>query len=281
MSKSNIISYQTISSSQIYLNSNCADVLKNGSLKSNIEYYINDPVSGLPNTIELRISVVNAQIPCSYYLINSFNNTIKITISGTTTSYSIPSGNYNVDTFITQFITTCGNTWSITYSNLTNKYTFTNSTNDFIFVDSPTNSIFGIIGFNKGSTYTSISKSYTAPYCFNFTGLTRILIGTPTFSLNNRMSYDAGNTTIMCSIPTNSIQNGMIYYSNLTNYKSIFSNSHMSTIELNLQDDSGHLLDLNNCDWSITLQIDMINEVILDLNTVKDIYKTEIENLNI
>ena len=44
MSKNNIITYQTKTSTQIYLNSATADIYMNGTMKSNLVFFFEDPL---------------------------------------------------------------------------------------------------------------------------------------------------------------------------------------------------------------------------------------------
>ena len=120
----NLISYQTIYSNQIYLNSSQATTFLNGSKKSNLKFDLKDVVTLDKNSIEVRLSLVSAQIPYSFYQINSTNNKIILYYLGTTTPYYIPYGNYNVNTFITQWNITLNNIITLTYSTVTNTFTF-------------------------------------------------------------------------------------------------------------------------------------------------------------
>ena len=269
MQNKNIISYQTIYSTQIYLNS-ASSMLMNGTAKSNVHFYIQNAInSNKKNTIEMRVSLVNAQLPCSFYQINNTNNSIMV--NGV--CYVIPNGNYNVNNFITTWKSVIGSTWLLSFSAITNTLIFTNTT-PFTFSDMIANSLFSVIGFTVGNTYISNGNTLAAPYCVNFSGLSRLLISSPTFSLNSKTSYDAAMGNILASIPNNCIQNGIIYYTNYTNYKSIFKNSELSCITIQIQDDDENFVDFNNLDWSLTLQIDMVHEVIENLDSVDDIYET-------
>ena len=73
--------YQSIYSQQIYLNSASASIQLNGSKKSNCTFFFSDLIKFDKNAIEMRLELVNAQIPVSWYLINSTNNTFIITVS--------------------------------------------------------------------------------------------------------------------------------------------------------------------------------------------------------
>ena len=96
MTNKNIISYQSIYSTQIYLNS-ASSMLMNGTLKSYVHFYIQNAINAnKKSAIEMRVSLVNAQFPCSFYQINNSNNTIIIN----DISYTFPNGNYNVNNFI-------------------------------------------------------------------------------------------------------------------------------------------------------------------------------------
>ena len=277
MTSKNIVSYQTIFSQQIYLNSSVATLI-NGSLKSYVNFFIQDALNDKKhNTIEQRISLVNAQIPYSFYQINNSNNTI--IISGIT--YKFPNGNYNVNSFISTWLSIIGSTWLLSFSAITNKITFT-FTSPFTFTDSLTNSLFPVIGFTACCPYSSTVNTLNAPFPVNFSGLPRILISSPTFNLNSRCANaDATMSSIIGAIPINTLNNGIIYYTNYTNYKSIFSSYELSLITIMLQDDNDNMIDMNNIDWAITLQIDTVVEVVKSIDNLNDIYENAINELEL
>jgi hypothetical protein len=278
MSKSNnLISYQTINSKQIYINSANCDVC-NSTMKSNVVFFFQDALTINRNAIEMRLSVVNAQFPCSWYLINNTNNQITIKLGGITNSYIFPNGNYNVNTFMTQWITTIGNSWTITFNSITNQFIFSN-TQSFTFSDT-TCSIFPIIGFLVGQSYSSLSNSLNSAYCVNFSGLTKINIKSSTFNLKNLDTKNKGTSRTIASIPVLASQGGIIFYNNYTRFNSIFKNHELSSINLEITDDARNYIDFNNQDWTITLQIDIVSEVINDLDNLEDIYLNEIQELN-
>jgi len=72
----NNIEIRSTTSTQLYLNSQYADIFMNGTMKSNIVFFFKNPIYLDKHSIELRLSVVNAQIPISWYLINDTNNQI-------------------------------------------------------------------------------------------------------------------------------------------------------------------------------------------------------------
>ena len=270
----NTINYQSIYSTQIHLNSYNADIFMNKTKKSNVVFFFNDTNQASKNVIEMRISVVNAQIPVSWYLINDSNNCITITLSGIDTTFYIPVGNYNVNTFITQWYITMGQTWLITFDNKTNKFTFSNTLGQFTFSDG-LNSIYEIIGFIKGNAYTTSGNYLTSMHSVNFGGLSRINIESSTFNIKNVDSYSKGITNTLVAIPVNCSQSGFIYYNNFTNFKAVFKTFALSSINIEIMDDKNNYIDFNNLDWTMTLQIDMVHEIVENFDTLDDVYKNQ------
>ncbi len=92
-----------------------------------------------PNICYSTISLLNAQIPVSFYAVNYANNVLFYSISSTTYSITNAVGNYNSNTLITQLETQfLGNshTFTITIDNSSGILTFVNSTTDFTFLPS-------------------------------------------------------------------------------------------------------------------------------------------------
>lgn len=261
------VSYQTIYSTQIYLNSRLADIYLNGTLKSNCAFFFKDVLKIQKNTLEMRLSVVNAEFPQSWYLINETNN--NIIINGI--SYNFPIGNYNVSTFISKWLSFFGFQWTLGYDKLTNIFTWSYASGTFTF-SSNSNSLLRVIGFDANKEYTSSGNVLSGVYSFNFYNITRLNIKSSTFNLRNVDSNNRGKTRTIASVPVNSATNGMIYYNNYTHYKSIIKNDHLHNITIEIQDDYKNYVNFNNCDWTITLQVDIVNEVVDDLDTLEDIY---------
>ena len=270
------INFQSKQSTQIYLNSGSADILLNSSMKSNVCFCFQNPIIINKNTIEMRLSIVNAQIPISWYLINSTNNKIIITVNSVATTYYFKQGNYNINSFITEWSNSIGPGWTLTFDSISNKIKFM-FTSNFTFSDTDSNTLFPIIGFNSGTTYTSSSFSLTSPFCVNFAGLTSIHIKSNTFNLRNVDSYKKTTNRTLQSIPVSQIGSGYILYHNYTHYSNLFKNFEISTIGIEIMDDNRNYINFNNIDWSMTLQIDVIGEIIQDLDTLSDVYENLVQ----
>ena len=111
------------------------------------------------------ITVINAQTPCSFYVINALNN--KLVISGpgiTTTTIYVSYGNYNANTLISELVSklaTGGLTMTITINKINGILTF--SSNGFVqYYFTSDSTILGIIGTTNSLIATN--KNYTSPY---------------------------------------------------------------------------------------------------------------------
>jgi len=270
---SSLISYPTNHSIQIHLNS-ASGVTNNGTMKSDLLFSFNNILASRNKIIELRISLVKAQIPNSFYLINSSNN--QIIVNGTT--HTFPVGNYTFSQFILQWNSTVGSTWTLTLSTITNKINFYNAGSSFTFTDN-SSSIFKLLGFVQGTTYSSVSGYLTSPNCIDFSGIRNIVVRADNISLQNCICIDTGCGSCLGTIPNNFQFGSIIQYINFTNFKNIFSVHELNSLAIKLCDDNLNLLDFNNIDWTITVQIDIICEEIKDLENFQEVLNREVHSL--
>jgi hypothetical protein len=262
----------TNQSSQIYLNSSNAAIFLNGSMKSNVTFFFDDAITYDQHTMTKKLSIVNAQFPVSFYLINSLNN--EIIMNGI--KYIFPNGNYNIKELINQWYILLGSSWTLSYNSISNKLSFA-FPSIFTFTNS-TNSIMYLLGFDKNINYTSYITgsgfSLVAPYVINLGGILKLDVKTSSFCLSNIDSYDQGRTNTICSIPVNSAQNGYVLYNNFTNFNSLFRNSELSSLNIIIHDEFNNFIDFNNCDWSITIQLDVITRILDNKQSLDDVYKS-------
>ncbi len=273
MNKNQPMTYQTVLQHQVYLHSGLADIYINGSQKSNVVFFFKELFKLDKHCMEMRLSVVNAQMPVSWYLINSSNNQFNVTVSGVTSYYSITPGNYNINTFINTF-NQLGSGLTLSNNTKTNILTFTASSGDFILSDGD-NSIFSILGLVKGKLYSSTSSVLVALYPYNFSGLPRINIKSSSFNIKNIDAFNKGRTRTLATIPVNANQNGVIQYVNFTNFKTVFKNMELTSIQLEIMDDFKNYIDFQNSDWTMCLQFDVLSEIVDDMENLEDVYKKE------
>ena len=109
-------------------------IQENGTMKSKLLFNYKNLLSDDENILKSFVTVLNCQIPCSFYVINATNN--KLVISGPTIGTKtilINYGNYNANTLITELvskITAGGLTMTIAINKTNGILTF--SSNGFI-----------------------------------------------------------------------------------------------------------------------------------------------------
>jgi len=239
---------------QIHLNSKYANRFNN-NLTSDVEFDI--PIIEAPLQHTIYLSVQHAVIPYTYYNIDNYNNTLIYLLNGTTYTITIDKGNYNPYQLIS-FLQSNINLMTVSYNILTNKFTFLNSTYDFSFLSTSTCLI--LLGFPLSVTVNSVGKTLTSTNCINLQSHHCICIQSNliTGSLNSSNSYE---NNIICSIPVSQAPYSMITYMNHNNLKYNLFNNVISTMRLRLVDQNNNLIDLNGCNWSITVQLEIIKFV--------------------
>jgi hypothetical protein len=111
--------------------------------------------------ISVYISILHAEIPNSFYIINENNN--KLIINSTV--YTLISGNYNTKTFISMVTTLLPIGYIITYSTTTNKFTFQYTT---IFTINKESTCKSLIGLSTSDVFGTVPNNFTVTYYAKF-----------------------------------------------------------------------------------------------------------------
>lgn len=223
-------------------------------------YYI--PPCCIPSESQehIYLSVQTAVIPNTFYNINKNNNTLCYSLdSNNIKQYlSLPLGNYNIKDII-NFLNGNLPNFLITFDKMTNKLSFQNlSYLDFKFY--PESNIYNVIGFNTGILYHSSGGLLNSRNVVNLNSIQYINIKA-NFSTNNLAKYNMNDKNIICSIPVNINPYGVINYKNDNNFRINTFTSQMSEIIIQFTDQNGNDIDFNGVQWSLVLQMDIINFV--------------------
>jgi hypothetical protein len=115
-----------------------------------------------------------------------------------------------------------------------------------------------MLGFIENITVSSISKILKSTISINLFTIRNILISSNNFILNNINSIRPNDTSILCSIPINSVSDSIISYTNNFNVSNdVYNTTNLTLLHLKLTDQDGAILDLNGCHFSLTLQLDI------------------------
>lgn len=262
----------------IALNSESANIFKNGDYLSNVLFGFSGLLIDSPDIIERQLSLTNAQIPVSFYIVNYTNQVFVIKNNGTGISYTItiPIGNYNSTTFITAvsaaILSTATITMTITIDTTTGKLTFSSTTN-FSFIStsalSTANQLFGFS--NNSNLVSALNGTYkaTAPFPLNLLGIKQLQVKSSIISATNFSSNSNGQDSLLATIPVNVGAWGMINFDSSTGNNVSFTNRTLDDIDIQIVDaETNKPINFNNCNWTMTLLLHLVRSV--DLEKTKE-----------
>jgi len=250
-----------ITESRIFNISSQSGNKNNGYKNSNIDYYLPNFVNNQEDDeiLAVYLSIKNAEIPASFYLINEYNNIISIN----NVLYTLTTGNYNVKTFITSLKALLGGSYTITYDSITYKITITSSTSFTInYLKTTMTTFLGVSTTSDTiSTLNNGLYSITSLYVVNFLPIQKIHLRS-NIPFDNFNNYDKSND-ILLSIQNNAnILGGVILYNNDSGLKYLVNEKDLSSFTLRITDDFNREINFNNIDFFITFQIDYIYQTI-------------------
>ena len=250
------------------INLNSANASQNnGTYLSNVYFNFTSLIVPNNNIKTVTCSILNAQIPYSYYNVNVYNNVFKISNSGATQTITLTRGNYNANTLITEIInqlTLAGISGiSIVLSSITGCLTWTTSAASMTIYSSGSTAL-KFLGLSTTSNTTSVSQKITSPYPLNLLYTLKIRIASTALIVNFLDSAVSGSLNILSCFSVSAPNFGIILYENQTNIQSELKVRSLNGFDIQILDDDGNLINFNNTNWTATLmlQIDYEDEVI-------------------
>ena len=215
-----------------------------------------------------RITLMQANIPISYYTIQAGFNTFTLTENNISVLVTLPIGNYNANSFATivgnvMSSTSPNNlTYTITYPNSfnqtqTGKFTYTvNSTITPISLTFPVNSVINNqFGFDAGSTNTftvgSLTSTLISTDVINF-------IPENTIFIHSNLVIDENGTDVLQEIFSNNtqpFQNLVFLNPNPSQYSKKLATGKIQSATFSITDEYGSHIYLNGLDVVLTLLV--------------------------
>ena len=254
------------------LDSRNATTYHNGSFNSSIEFDLIEPIKLGHRSIVMKCSVLNFTCPNSIYIINEYNNTLVYTLSGfPPNAITFPYGNYNAQTFMAMFKSSMPTGFNITFNNITNIFTISYIT-DFLFNSG--SSIYEVMGFAKNVDYVSNNNTLDLPFTCNFNGLQSFNIHFASLNTPNIDSLTKSNSAIIQAIQI-PIGSNQILFQKTSDFNFVVSQDMIDDIRIDLKDDLGNLINLNNNHFNLTLEFTIIKDInrFRDLNNFQNIIK--------
>lgn len=228
--------------------------------------FVYDLNNNYKNIVSLTVS--SFEFPNTSYVFSSTkgNNTFTIQYSGSEYIFTIDDGNYIAEKVIEEinfYLTTNLSTLVVTLNKNTGRITFTSTGSDFtlLFPAIANYESFGsLLGF-KQTTYTSSSLSLTSEKMINVIGEHYYFL-----KLNDFGNINHNGKIFMCKLVM-SAQKFELMYEDNTYYvsKELQFNQpvDLSKLDIEIVDYNGNTLDQNGVDLSLSIEIKMVNNILL------------------
>lgn len=241
-----------------------ASQLQNGSWKSNAKYDLGQYVDFMnDDSIEyITASVPYVVIPNSTYIINDNNNTLDISYNNITLRYTFPIGNYNVNTFMTQFYQFFSSaSWNISVNQVSSKFVIKYNASPFQLMGSST--INYVMGFNEtASSSTSLVGGYytlTLPEVYNFLPIPNYVLHMNIINNGITLGNDGTQSTsdVLLSVPNNARNNAQTIYESGSNNEFLLRNWDLRNLQLRITDSKNRELNFNGVSSYLTLRFNI------------------------
>lgn len=239
----------------VILNSANANKKLNTTMNSNVLFSFIGLLKQDDDIIRTDISIVNAQFPISFYIINSTNNKLYFLYNSVLKNITLADGNYNAIDFITLLtagFTSVSATVTPTINRNTGVLSFVSALPFQIkYANTTCASILGL-----GTTDSALGTNITLPYPLNLLGVKKLLIKSTSLAIIAYSSKTLNFTDIICSVPCDQPYFNMISYINQNDLnKNILKAPYIDTIDIQITDENDNLVDFHNLDWTITLVV--------------------------
>ena len=221
----------------------------NGTMLSNIYCNFKGLLKDDVNILRSYITLLNAQIPVSFYVIDATNNVLSY-LTATAKTITVPIGNYNANTLATalsaQFLLNT-DTITVSINPVNGILSFVNAVSTTYYVAS---SIATILGLSANLSGTTINCQYP----LNLLGKSKLIINSAKLNNVAYSSLNNGFATTIATIPINVPPYSLIQYTcQVEQQKNVLVNRVLDGIDIQILDTGGKFINFNNCHWSITL----------------------------
>jgi len=232
----------------------------NGTFKSNMNFGFTGLLKDDVNIIRTYVTLLNAQIPVSFYVIDVTNNTLLIFDGTTLFTVTIPIGNYNsgtLNTALNSAFSTAGILMTVSINSINGKLTIRNTS--LLLTYRINANRFGstlatILGVGENSAFIGPESSGVLPFPLNLLGKTKLLINSTNLNNVAYTSFGLGFTTTISTIPVNVPPYSLIQFiSNVDQQKNILVNRTLDNIDIQILDTDNQFIDFNNVNWSLTI----------------------------
>ena len=241
----------------ISLNSKFASEYLNGDKNSSVSFDFNGIARKDARVLYHSIAIQSAEIPASYYIVNTTNNIINLTEGAQTFSVVIPVGNYNADTFATAFILAHNalftNDATLAFNTTTGKFSLMSDVSPQLIVmnlaDTTSQLLLGVNTTNSFPYNAGVPTFMDRPA--NFLGITEIKICSNALAGDNYDSVSLNTSTLVDTVSTTATAFGLTIYNSLGR-ESFIKAKRIDELDIQLLDQDDKVIDFNGIHWNFT-----------------------------
>tara|TARA_R110000803_G_scaffold180443_2_gene242875 strand:- start:5539 stop:6531 length:993 start_codon:yes stop_codon:yes gene_type:complete len=242
----------------ISLNSKYATDFLNGDKKSSVSFDFNAIARKDAKVLYHTLAIQSAEIPASYYNVNTTNNIINLTEGGETFSVVIPIGNYDVNTFATAFIVAHNalftNDATLTFNTTTGKFSLMSDVSpQLIVINLAATTSQVLLGLTTSTNYpynAGVPTFMDRPA--NFLGVVKIKVSSNALAGDNYDSVSLNTSTLIDTISTTATSFGLTIYNSLGR-ESFVKAKRIDEIDIQLHDQNDEVIDFNGIDWNLSI----------------------------
>ena len=244
-----------IGSLSIFLQSSKATTTLDPDKNSSCLFYLNQVITAPPGT-HMLVGLTSAEIPYSFYNIDSRNNKVTIdTANGPTATITLPEQNYDVDSLKKNLnnLLVAANVLNTTvdFDKNTNKFTFTNTNGGLKITSTTMTRELGLVPNQINGPYTA---SLTSSNACNLSGTSSVYVNLNNVSITNLDSRGDLNG-VLAKLNVNVAPSEFIFYQQTENQYYVTSDRQINFFSVSLTDDNNELLNLNGVDFSVSITI--------------------------
>lgn len=243
----------------ISLNSN--DALKlNGNKSSDLVFDFKNVLESDDNILYSTIGIIDAQIPVSWYLIETDTNTLNIMYNLTPYTITLSNGNYNANNLIIEIENRFREydlAIKISLNKVNGLLSFDFNTSLVTLEHIGSEGLFRILGFDITIDYFSTVNNpiITPPFPLSLLGIQRIKLCSSNLSTISNLDSNRSNNNILGIIPIDAPSYSLITYTNkLDNFGRIKSRN-IDMIDIQLLDEFGRFIQMNGISFCVTLSL--------------------------
>lgn len=266
-----------LGSTNIYLNSKDAVLDFSDSHKT---FYLNNPINPPPN-VNILIGLTQFVCPATIYNINNTNNQISFETATGSADLTLPTGNYDADTVITELNQALadaegdlGGAIVVLFDDINTIFKFSSGI-AFSITSTTMEKELGL----TGQTPTTFSSQYRCEKVCNLAGTSGMYVNIKNLGINNLDSRgDLAGTIAKVDIDVNF--GSYIFYSPPEHLYFMINDKSITNLEIQLTDDDGDEIELNGSEFNLvfTIHYSYRREPVLDTKYSLEGRRQNVEN---